>query len=807
MQDFEKLGVFYLGREFDLASGRTADGLVLYDAKDLTTHAVCVGMTGSGKTGLGITLLEEAAIDGIPALVIDPKGDMGNLLLNFPELRSADFEPWIDAGEAQRKGKSVSDFAHDTAQLWSNGLQQWGQDGARVKRLRDCVDMAIYTPGSSAGLPITVLRSFDPPDPDVRDDAEARGEKIQTAVGGLLSLLGIEADAIKSREAILLSNILQNAWGEGRGLSLSDLVREVQAPRFDKLGVLDLETFFPAKERAPLALAINALLAAPDFQPWLEGEPLDVQRLLWTQAGKPRLSILSIAHLSDAQRMSFVTVLLGEVVSWMRRQSGTGSLRAIVYMDEIFGFFPPSAEPPSKRPMLTLLKQARAFGLGIVLATQNPVDLDYKGLANAGTWFIGRLQTERDKDRLLDGLAGASAASGAKFDRASMDRLLSGLGSRVFLMNNAHEDAPVVFHTRWALSYLRGPLTKPQIQALMAPRKAAARSAAPGATPRATDAPPGAAAPVSASARAVVPAEVREVFLQPAKHVHDRRVVYRPSALAEARVHFVDAKSSVDLWQTVLVRAPISDLDALWEEASVSLQSAMVLDTQPVAGASFAELPGVALRPKSYENWAKAASSFLYQTRTLTLIRSKAHGLISRPEESLGDFKSRVQLAEREGRDADLEKLKQKYAPKLAAQQERIRRAEERVGREEEQLSQARTGSVITTGVSILGALLGRKLASSGNASRMGSAARSLGRTSKEKDDIARARRDLDAEKERMADLERQFQADAAAVHPGGESALEEVVIRPRKSDVAVARVSLLWTPFGVDSNGIAEPL
>src|SRR5690606_12942136 len=215
-----------------------------------------------------------------------------------------------------------------------------------------------------------------------------------------------------------------------------------------RVGVVDLDTFFPAKDRLALGMKLNNLLASPSFASWLAGEPLDVQRLLYTADGKPRLSILSIAHLSESERMFFVTILLNEVVAWMRTQPGTGSLRAIVYMDEVFGYFPPTANPPSKRPMLTLMKQARAYGVGCVLATQNPVDLDYKGLSNAGTWFLGRLQTERDKLRVLEGLEGASAAAGASFNRQQMEALLASLGNRVFLMNNVHEDQPVLFQDR-----------------------------------------------------------------------------------------------------------------------------------------------------------------------------------------------------------------------------------------------------------------------------------------------------------------------------------------------------------------------
>ena len=464
MNAFEKLGAFYLGRLRDpnKPDGQTQEPL-LYDAKDLTTHAVCVGMTGSGKTGLGVTLIEEAAIDGIPVIAIDPKGDLGNLLLTFPALRASDFRPWIDESDATRHGRTPDEHAQWTADLWRDGLRQWGQGPQRIKSFANSVDRAIYTPGSRKGRPISVLQSFAPPPPAVAQDDTALRDRILTAVSSILGLIGIDADSIRSREHILLSTLLNRAWTEGRGLDLPALIQQVQKPPVERIGVLDLESFFPASERFELAMALNNLLASPGFAVWSEGEPLDASRLLYTPDGQPRLSVLSIAHLSDAERMFFVTMLLNEVVSWVRSQPGSRSLRAILYMDEIFGYVPPTANPPSKRPMLTLLKQARAHGLGVVLATQNPVDLDYKGLSNAGTWFVGRLQTERDKARVMDGLEGASAGA---FDRAETDRLLSGLATRTFLMSNAHDDAPALFQTRWALSYLCGPLTGEQIARL-----------------------------------------------------------------------------------------------------------------------------------------------------------------------------------------------------------------------------------------------------------------------------------------------------------------------------------------------------
>jgi hypothetical protein len=476
VEQFEKLGAFYLGRPYDPVKKTAKPGLILYDSKDLVTHAVCVGMTGSGKTGLCIDLLEEAALDGVPAIAIDPKGDLTNLMLTFPELRPEDFRPWINEDDAAAKSLSPDDYAAQQAKLWRDGLAAWGEDGERIRRLKDAADFAIYTPGSSAGIPISIVASFDAPAQAVRDDSELLRDRVTTTASSVLGLLGIAADPIQSREHILIANLLTTAWSAGRGLDLGALIGQIQKPPMTQVGALALESFYPAKERAQLAVKMNNLLASPGFNAWLEGVPLDIGQLLRSESGKPRVAIVSIAHLSETERMFFVSLLLNQVLDWVRTQSGTTSLRAVLYMDEIFGYFPPVAEPPSKRPLLTLLKQSRAFGLGIVLATQNPVDLDYKGLQNTGTWFLGRLQTERDKARVLEGLESVSAAAHAELDMREIDRLLSGLSQRIFLMHNVHEDAPVVFESRWAMSYLRGPLTRDQIKKLMDGKRPATSS-------------------------------------------------------------------------------------------------------------------------------------------------------------------------------------------------------------------------------------------------------------------------------------------------------------------------------------------
>jgi hypothetical protein len=797
--DYEKLGAFYLGREFDPAANALKEDLVLYDSKDLTTHAVCVGMTGSGKTGLCLSLLEEAAIDGVPAICIDPKGDLGNLMLTFPNLAASDFEPWVDSGDAARKGVSLSDFAAKTAETWKNGLAEWDQAPERIGKLRAAADVAIYTPGADTGLPLSVLRSFSPPSPELLADAGALRDRVGAVVSGLLSLLGIEADPLGSREHILLANILEGAWRAGLSLDMTGLIQAVQKPAFDKLGAFDLETFFPAKDRLKLAMQLNNLIASPGFATWMQGEPLDAQRLLFTADGKPRISIISIAHLNDAERMFIVTLVLNEVIAWMRNQSGTGSLRAILYMDEIFGFFPPTANPPSKQPMLTLLKQARAFGLGVVLATQNPVDLDYKGLANCGTWFIGRLQTERDKMRVIEGLK--SALAGGE-DGADLEALMSSLTQRVFLMRNVHDDAPVLMKTRWALSYLRGPLTGPEISRVMSARKRSTTTA-----PAASSA---AAAPsAQASTRPAVGSGIPEYFLSPTKGTGP--VSYKPMVAGFAKLHFVDSKLSLDEWQTAGWLAPFDDGggNASWADATSDAQLKSRLVASPEEDAEYGELPGPALRAASYAGWGKGLQAHLYETARANVLWSDAFKTASKAGETEGDFRARLTLAAREKRDAAVAELRKRWQTKLQQLQDQIRRAEDRREREKSQLSQQKMQTAVSIGSSILGALLGRRAISATNIGRVGSAARSATRIGRESEDVTRAEESLEVLQQRLEDTRREVDAEVARLESTLDAttiSLRPVEVPARKADIAVGEVALVWTPWRKGADGFPAP-
>lgn len=812
-QDFERLGVFYLGRRYEAASTQQKPRLLLYDSKDLVTHAVCVGMTGSGKTGLCIGLLEEAAIDGIPALIIDPKGDLANLMLTFPELRQDDFAPWVNEDDARKKGISPDEYAGQQADLWKKGLADWGQDGARVRKLREAADCVIYTPGSNAGIPVSILKSFAAPPGSILDDPELLRERIGTTVTGLLALIGIDADPIKSREHILLSTIFARFWKDREDLDLTSLIHAIQIPPITKIGVMDLESFLPSKDRFALAMGLNNLLAAPGFSAWLEGDALDIGTLLYSETGKPRLAIMSIAHLNDAERMFFVTLLLTQVVGWMRTQSGTTSLRAIVYMDEIFGYFPPVANPPSKTPLLTLLKQARAFGLGVVVTTQNPVDLDYKGLANAGTWFIGRLQTERDKARVLDGLEGAAAGGGQELDRGNMERLLSGLGNRVFLMNNVHETAPEIFQTRWTLSYLRGPLTRTQIKMLMEPvkRQAAAgvRDDGRGHTGQERTQPGSGSAPTVS--RPVLAPDVPQFFIpiRGAKPA-DTELIYQPMVLGCAHVRMTDAKAGIDDTEPVTVLAPIRDgaVPVEWDHASEAEIEIDDLGDAPEPAARFADLPPIAAKGKSYEIWKQDFLGWLFRHHRLQLMRSPSTKVLSNPGESERDFRVRLQQAGRERRDQDAERLRLKYAPKFAALQERVRRAQQSVERQTTESRNSRIQAAISVGTTILGAFLGRKAVSAANIGRATTAIRGAGRVIKEAKDVSQAQDNVTALQRQLAELEAQFQREiqaAAASDPLTEQ-LDTVHIKPTKSNIAVKLVALAWRPSWEGPDGRLLP-
>ncbi len=795
MHDFEKLGAFYLGKRYDMEAAELTDELVLYDSKDLTTHAVIIGMTGSGKTGLGIGILEEAAMDHIPVIALDPKGDMGNLLLTFPQLKAESFAPWVNDRVATEKGQTREEFAAAQAALWKKGLGQWGQTAKRIAQLRKNVDLAIYTPGSNAGLPVSVLQSFAAPDQALIDDVDLYRERVQATATSILTLLGIDADPVSSREHILISRLLDNAWQEGRDVDVADLIAEIQDPPITKVGVMNIDSFFPAKDRFALALKLNNLLAAPGFEAWMQGEPLRAKTLLHTEDGKPRISVMSIAHLDDAQRMFFVCMLLNELIAWMRAQQGTSSLRAILYMDELFGYMPPVANPPSKKLFLTLLKQARAYGLGLVLSTQNPVDLDYKGLSNTGTWFIGRLQTERDKARVMEGLEGASTGD---FDKQAMERTIAGLGKRRFLLHNVHETEAVVFNTRWVMSYLAGPMTREHIRALMkkAKNKIAAAAKAVSKPKR-----------KSRASAPALPPDIEQYYLP----TRDDDVVYHPRLIAGGDVVFSSARYKIEDERSVLHTVEFDDgpVDVDWDYAEILEGAIDDLSDEADESASFAECPAAATNAKAYSGWAKDYKRWLRQNENVTLYRSKAFKLTSSANETEGEFRARLQDVASEKRDLAIAKIRKRYASKVNTLENRLLRAQQTVAVQKEQSTKKKLDTAISFGTAILGAVLGRKRISSTSASKMGTAIKTAGSARKEAADVERAEQTVskvqaditklnsDLEKE-IAELDTSFDAQSEE--------LSEIVVRAKSTDIHVAITGLVWLPYVKGDGGRLKP-
>ena len=713
MKDFEKLGLFYLGRELDPETKARRDVPVLYDASDLVTHAVIAGMTGSGKTGLGIGIIEEAAIDGVPVIAIDPKGDLGNLLLTFPKLTGAEFAPWVNPDEARRAGQSPEAFGEAEAKRWAAGLAEWGQDGARIARLRDAAEFALYTPGSSSGRPLSIVKSFAAPDPEVANDDELLSDRVSTAATSVLALAGVTAEPLESREHILLSTLFTDAWRKGLDLDLEGLIAQVQKPPVARVGVLDLESFYPAKDRFALAMQLNRLLAAPGFAAWLQGEPLEIDKLLYGVNGRPRVSVISLAHLDDHERMFFVSLLLNEIVSWMRAQRGTASLRALVYFDEIVGFLPPVANPPSKAPLLRLLKQARAFGLGLTVATQNPVDLDYRPWPTPARGCSAAADRARRR-------AYSTAEGVVGVRRHVRSRGIVGCcrpDKRVFLLHNVHD-------RNRRCSKRGGPSHR------AAPRAGRNRAV-----------PPSPAAQ-SAVRQVVQVRQVPQVREGSAAPVLDPAIpqFFAPGsgdALAPvlagcARIVYTDAKIGLDESRDVCVVTPITD-DAVavdWDRAEPAGFKTADLQKVPARfDVSFAPLPAAATQAKNYGAWEKDFARWAAQSQAVELFRSRRTKLVSTPDEAERDFRIRVNAAAREGRDAALQKVRDKSAARLATLQDRVRRAEQSVQVQSEQATGAKVSAAVSIGATIFGALLGRKAVNAGTLGRATTAARGWDRS------------------------------------------------------------------------------
>ena len=783
--------LLYLGAELEPAGGKPAGRLLEYDPDDLTTHGVCFGMTGSGKTGLCLVLLEEAVRSGVPVFMIDPKGDLSNLLLTFPGLSPQEFEPWIDAGQAAAAGQSAADFAAAAAAQWRQGLAVSGLGGKDVGALRSAASWHLYTPGSTAAAPVNVLGGFAPP-PGLasshwEDDPEPLRARIAGTVAALLDLVEIDGDATRSPEGIFLAKLFELSWKEGRPLTLESMIRELQDPSapMRTLGAMDTEAMLPRARRMTIATALNALIASPSFASWTRGDALDIGAMARASDGRPRANIYYIAHLSERERAFFVASFLQALLTWMRTQPGTSSLRALFYMDEIFGYFPPLGNPPTKGPLLTLLKQGRAFGLGALLATQNPVDVDYKGLANAGTWFLGKLQTEQDRARLLDGLSGAGA------DRAAMERSLATLPQRSFVLHNVHAPGMKLFKTRWAMCYLRGPMTREEI------RRLATSSLVDGGAPAARSADRGAQGSTSWAAvggdagRAVrekPPAGISERFL-PA-------VIGAPMAPAlRARVR-VTYERAADSFRELREEELVLPLDAGATAGSLEWSAARPPGqpggTEPPETASFMDLPDAFRAPAAWKAAGTALKGWLAAERALTLMRNKALKLASSAGETEEAFLLRCQQEADRRQETEAAALKAKYQTRLARLQERVAKESRELEMDKQSLEVRKMDEIVSAGETILGMFMGgRRRSLSGAITRRRMTSTSGARVQKSEAERASAVEELESLRQEaeaaLEALDARWDEAAAAV--------EKAPLRPKKTGIELLELGLLWIP------------
>ncbi len=814
---------FYLGRSFDLAQNKALAQTLLYDPADLTTHGVIIGMTGSGKTGLGIAILEEAALQGIPAIIIDPKGDLTNLLLHFPELLPQDFRPWLDPEAARRAGKDLDALAADTADLWRNGLLAWGLGAAQLQALQSAARFTVFTPGSSSGQPVNIMSSFQAPGISWDDNREVLREKIATIVTALLGLVGMtDIDPLRSREHILLSNLLESAWSQGHSLDLSELILQVQTPPFDRLGAFPVENFFPAKDRMDLAMLLNNFLASPSFQSWLEGQPLDVNSLMFSPENLPRHNIFYLAHLNDSERMFFVTLLLANVESWMRTQRGTSGLRALVYFDEIAGYLPPVANPPSRPILLRMLKQARAFGLGLLLTTQNPVDLDYKALSNAGTWLIGRLQTDQDKQRLLDGLQGAGGA----LDRPAYDRLISNLRQRVFLLHSVHLAEPQVFQSRWTLNFLAGPLTRAQIPDLN--RLVVTDNPIPSAKPAfesatsplaAAPAPvlqvlaPVKAAPIPETnpytlTRPAVLSGYAEYFIPnqlgvaeaaaaakliSSTPLNPEGILYRPALLAQAEVRYLQTRYNLEY--THRLCALVRELQGAlihWEDCTWLVFEPAGLQNQPQPQARFASLPGWLSDAHRFAAFQKDFLDWVFRTGTIRIRANEGLKVYSGPQVSEVDFQDLCSQAASQGQQAEQNKTAGAYDQKIAALEQKISHQQMDVKQHEQEVSERHLEEAGAGGQLILGLFSGRKRSINTPLAKHRLAQKAVS-------DLQQERQDLEALQSQLAELQKARQAALQLVQDRWAQLVNthtEIPLNPARQDVYQDLFGIAWLPY-----------
>jgi len=767
---FEKLGLFYLGKDSN------DESLTLYKSKHLTTHAMLVGMTGSGKTGLGIGLIEEAAIDNIPSIIIDPKGDMGNLTLAFPKMRGEDFEPWVETSNAD---ETLSQKAELTASMWENGLEASGQDKARVQKLAE-VEKTIYTPGSSAGVSVNILASFSAPTQEILEDSDTLASLINTTVSSLLSLISIKSDNINSKEHLLLSNIIYHFWLKGVSLSLEDIIGYVASPPFKKIGMLPLSSFYTQDQRMKLAMLLNGVASSVTFSSWIQGETLDIQNMLYDENGKAKVAIFSIAHLNDSERMFFVTILLNTYISWMRQQRGSSALKSVLYMDEIFGFFPPTKNPPSKEPMLLLLKQARAFGTGVVLSTQNPVDIDYKGLSNIGTWFVGKLQTKQDIAKVIDGIAAKSP-----LDKEAIAHKIATLKGRHFFMKNVHSDTTKEFSTRWVLSYLKGPMTKDDIKRVMHDKRVQKEIQ--------KEESPKPSKESKAETKQILNEDIKEYFLDSNMNA---QTPFYPSIYSSVNVRFYNQKRGVDVIDELELILELDGSENTIEWGNARQTQALNFLTKPNTNATFSKLPATATRAKSLKNFQKALANYLYESQKIELFAVKELKLESKLNQNKRDFLVEVEDTLKELRDEKTQKLQDKFEVKYKRLEEKLKRLEIKLQKEENDVSSKTTDTIVDVGLAIFGAFFGRKTLSTTTMRRGASAFKKGKGVLKERDDVKNILEQIEDLEENISALNTTLEDEIQGIEDKLDIQNYEIssfFIKPRRTDITILDFALLW--------------
>jgi len=771
-ETYEKLGLFYLGKDVDKTTMETTEVLTLLKNKNFTTHAAIIGMTGSGKTGLGVSIIEEAAIDNIPSIIIDPKGDMGDLCLADSTFSAKNFEPWV-ADEAKAKDANV-EYAVKISTMWKNGIESWGQSIERVEKFQN-VKKTIYTPGSSAGVAINIMSSLEIPPVEIMQDSDTFSSYLKSTTVSLLSLVGIVADPLDSKEYILLAQILTKSWLVDEDVKIETIIGKIINPSFKKIGVLPLDDFYPQDARFKLATKFNSLIASPSFSLWLKGDNLDIQKLLYDEDGKAKIAIFSISHLNDDERMFFVTLLLNKYIAWMRRQSGTSALKTLLYMDEIFGFFPPTKNPPSKEPMLLLLKQARAFGVGVVLSTQNPVDLDYKGLSNIGTWFIGRLQTTQDIERVIDGLGGQI---GSSFDKKEIKTLLANLQKRTFFLKSAHLDDIRLFSTRWVMSYLKGPLKRDEISLLMKEQKDVQ----------------------SIEVETVDTLSNKNKDLAAYQNIDDSIPQYfelhassknsfYSTLMAKVKVHFYSQRRGIDEEKefTLTMELDSKQQNIRWDDAKEEIVDFEKFPHTPPSKAKFQSLPDVIMKDKGLKSATRELKDYLYQEKFLELLRCVSPKLESKADESRADFLVRLQDILSDKKEIEIEKIQIRYGKKEKVLINRLSRAKERVEKE----SSDSTSSMIEMGISVLGALFGKV-----SPTKIGRAVSKGGRILKEHGEMSRAEERVAQVNEDVEALEYELEDKIDALNEKynvDNCEVETFKIKPRKTDIDIENCALVW--------------